>query len=58
MTREDNRVNYDEIAHLYDSQPYREKEVDPDLLAFLSERPAGSVSSLSILYVSVKLPFQ
>src|SRR5262245_60964020 len=27
------RVHYDAIAHLYDTQPYRAKTVDPDLLA-------------------------
>ena len=32
------RVNYDLIAHLYDSGPHRGKEVDPSLLAFLAER--------------------
>jgi ubiquinone/menaquinone biosynthesis C-methylase UbiE len=43
------RVDYDEIAHLYDSQPHRDKEVDPDLLAFLDENHVRSASSLSIL---------
>src|SRR5437667_11358167 len=32
------RVNYDRIAHLYDAQPYRAKSVDPELLAFISQR--------------------
>jgi ubiquinone/menaquinone biosynthesis C-methylase UbiE len=32
------RVNYDLIAHLYDSGPHRGKEVDPNLLAYLAER--------------------
>src|SRR5919108_4264514 len=41
------RVNYDTIAHLYDTQPYRDKTVDPELLAFLGQR--GSADSLSIL---------
>jgi ubiquinone/menaquinone biosynthesis C-methylase UbiE len=41
------RVNYDSIAQLYDTQPYREKTVDPELLAFLSQR--GSAEALSIL---------
>lgn len=31
------RVNYDQIAHLYDSQPYRSRAVDPEFLAFLHE---------------------
>jgi ubiquinone/menaquinone biosynthesis C-methylase UbiE len=34
------RVDYDQIAAQYDSQPYRSKAVDADLLAFLAERPA------------------
>jgi SAM-dependent methyltransferase len=33
------RVNYDEIAESYDAHPFRKKEVDPDLLAFLKDRP-------------------
>lgn len=39
------RVNYDLIAHLYDSGPHRGKEVDAALLAFLAlvrERVAAS----------------
>lgn len=32
------RVNYDQIAHLYD-EPVRDHDVDPTLLAFLAERP-------------------
>ncbi len=32
------RVNYDEIAHLYDAQPYRAREPDAELLAFAGER--------------------
>ena len=43
------RVQYDEIAHLYDAQPYREKKVDPHLLAFLRQQPAGTPSSPAIL---------
>lgn len=34
-------VNYDAIAHLYDSQPYRAKAVDPELIKF-KERCACS----------------
>jgi ubiquinone/menaquinone biosynthesis C-methylase UbiE len=48
-SRSSPRVNYGQIAHLYDRQPYRQKEADPDLLAFLSVRSAQAVSSLSIL---------
>jgi len=43
------RVNYDTLAHLYDTQPDRAKTVDPELLAFLAQR--RSVETLSILDV-------
>jgi len=33
------RVNYDKIADRYDSQPFRSKSPDPELLAYLRERP-------------------
>ena len=42
------RVNYDIIAHLYDTGPHRSKEVDHNLLAFLDE-PRQTVSPLRIL---------
>ena len=29
------RVNYDQIAPLYDSQPYRARTVDPEFLMFI-----------------------
>jgi ubiquinone/menaquinone biosynthesis C-methylase UbiE len=35
-------VDYDAIAELYDSTPYRTKPVDPELLAFLRERPSAA----------------
>src|ERR1700724_595797 len=35
------RVDYDAIAHLYDGQPYRGKEVDPELILFLKQRTSG-----------------
>jgi SAM-dependent methyltransferase len=35
------RVNYDLIAHLFDAGPHRAKTVDPELVAFLSERAAS-----------------
>ena len=38
------RVNYDLIAPTYDSGPFRGKEVDPHLLAFLAEREATAVA--------------
>src|SRR5262249_35941357 len=31
-------VDYDAIAHLYDSQPYRAKAVDPELIIFKERR--------------------
>lgn len=40
------RVNYDQIAHLYD-EPFRDHPVDANLLHFLSERP--DLSHLRIL---------
>jgi ubiquinone/menaquinone biosynthesis C-methylase UbiE len=40
------RVDYDSIAELYDSQPYREKSVDPALAAFLAECAASDALSL------------
>lgn len=39
------RVNYDAIAESYDAHPFRQKAVDPDLLAFLKDRPEGGPSS-------------
>jgi ubiquinone/menaquinone biosynthesis C-methylase UbiE len=45
MTRSP-RVNYDEIAHLFDSQPYRAKTVDPEFLAFLQDHAAGKAPAL------------
>jgi SAM-dependent methyltransferase len=41
------RVDYDLVAPLYDSQPYRAKAVDPELLAFVAQR--GSADALSLL---------
>lgn len=35
------RVNYDAIAPLYDTQPYRAKTVDPELLAFVAQRASS-----------------
>lgn len=43
------RVNYDAIADAYDTHPFRKKDVDSDLLAFLKERPGtGPLSILDI----------
>jgi len=44
------RVDYDAIAHFYDSQPHRTKTVDPELLAFVEQRTPGA-SPASILDV-------
>jgi SAM-dependent methyltransferase len=35
------RVDYDSVAPLYDSQPYRAKAVDPEFLAFLAQRASA-----------------
>ncbi len=43
------RVHYDAIAHLYNTQPYRAKTVDPELLAFVNQH--GALDTLSILDV-------
>jgi ubiquinone/menaquinone biosynthesis C-methylase UbiE len=40
------RVNYDAIADLYDTQPYREKSVDPDLLALVGQSAASNTLSV------------
>jgi SAM-dependent methyltransferase len=43
------RVDYDAVAPLYDSQPYRAKAVDPEFLAFLAQRAsAEALSALDI----------
>ena len=36
------RVDNNAIAELYDSAPYRTRPVDPELLAFLGERPSAA----------------
>jgi len=40
------RVDYDAIAHLFDSGPHRTKTVDPELLAFIEQRTPGDVASV------------
>jgi SAM-dependent methyltransferase len=40
------RVDYDAIAHLYDSGPHRTKTVDPELLAFIEQRISGDLTSI------------
>ena len=46
------RVDYDKIAEIYDSQPFRSKEVDAELLAFLDERAGQGTTELAILDIS------
>jgi SAM-dependent methyltransferase len=46
--RRPQRVNYDEIAHLYD-EPLRDYDVDANLLGFLDERPARRASGIRVL---------
>ena len=45
----DFRVDYDQIAHLYDQQPFRNKNVDQHLLDFLREREITTFSEIAIL---------
>jgi ubiquinone/menaquinone biosynthesis C-methylase UbiE len=42
------RVNYDEIAHLYDSQPHRARAADLELLTFARERAGPDLAVLDI----------
>ncbi len=42
------RVNYDEIADLYDAQPYRARMADPELLAFAGQRASADPAALDI----------
>jgi ubiquinone/menaquinone biosynthesis C-methylase UbiE len=42
------RVDYDEIAHLYDTQPYRARAADRELLAFAGQREAADLAILDI----------
>ena len=43
------RADYDKIAHLYDGQPFRSKDVDPNLDKLLNEHPGIELSNVSIL---------
>ncbi|HEX2184138.1 MAG TPA: class I SAM-dependent methyltransferase, partial [Chloroflexota bacterium] len=45
------RVDYDQIAHLYD-EPSRDHGVDPHLVAYLAARPALGVGQARLLDVS------
>ena len=46
--RRQQRVNYDDIAHLYD-EPVRDYDVDAHLVGWLDERPARRTSGVRIL---------
>src|SRR5215471_673781 len=50
------RVDYDAIAHLYDTQPFRTKTVDPELMAFLGQR--GTATPLAILDIGCGTGYQ
>jgi ubiquinone/menaquinone biosynthesis C-methylase UbiE len=41
-------VNYDKIAHLYDTQHYRVRSTDPQLFSFAGERYAADLAVLDI----------
>ena len=42
------RIDYDEVAELYDGQPYRQKSPDPILAAFVAERPPIPTAVLDV----------
>jgi len=42
------RVNYDEIAHLYDAQPHRTRAADAGLLAFVAARQSADLGVLDV----------
>jgi SAM-dependent methyltransferase len=44
--RDSPRVNYDDIAHLYDGQPFRGRAVDPQLSAFVDQRKSPDLPSI------------
>ena len=44
------RVNYDQIAPLYDSQPYRSRAVDPQFLVYRRDR--GTKTPLAVLDIA------
>jgi ubiquinone/menaquinone biosynthesis C-methylase UbiE len=45
-TRTSSGVDYDAIAHLYDSQPHRGKAVDPALVTFIAQRASSDHPSI------------
>src|SRR5271169_3733824 len=46
--RQQPRVNYDEIADLYDAQPYRAREAEREFLAFVEQREFADLTALDI----------
>jgi len=46
--RRSTRVDYDEIADLYDAQPYRARAADPELLSFAGQRAVTDLAVLDI----------
>lgn len=41
-------IDYDKIAHEYDANPLRRKRLDPDLVAFISQRRLRSLAVLDV----------
>jgi ubiquinone/menaquinone biosynthesis C-methylase UbiE len=48
IVRSSPRVDYDAIAHLYDTQPHRGRDVDPQLQGFAAERAGAALTVLDI----------
>lgn len=48
MPAADQRLDYDQVAHLYDSQPYRAKEADPALKGFIQASGRTSPRALDL----------
>jgi ubiquinone/menaquinone biosynthesis C-methylase UbiE len=48
MATPQHRVDYDAIAPLYDAQPYRAREPDAELLAFMAERNLAAPAVLDL----------
>jgi ubiquinone/menaquinone biosynthesis C-methylase UbiE len=46
------RLDYDQIADRYDAERYRGKEADPDLLAFLQQRPDLRADTVAVLDIA------
>jgi ubiquinone/menaquinone biosynthesis C-methylase UbiE len=48
----DMRTDYDEIAHLYDENPLRRKDVDDDLVRYLAMDKTRSLSSIRVVDIA------